>query len=103
MGVPTKVIVDGEPVFICCNACRAGLLEEPAMYLAKLRDFHANGEATGSSSSDDLTIPEIGAIVPLDDDGVAPVIAPIEWTEPERFEGLDFDLSSEEPDGRNDQ
>lgn len=36
MGVPAKVIVEGRPVFICCEGCRERLLAEPAKYLAKL-------------------------------------------------------------------
>jgi hypothetical protein len=36
MGPPIKVMVDGRPVFICCEGCRQKLLAEPAKYLAKL-------------------------------------------------------------------
>jgi Cu(I)/Ag(I) efflux system membrane fusion protein len=36
MGTPIKVIVEGRPVFICCDGCRTSLLAEPAKYLAKL-------------------------------------------------------------------
>ncbi|MCH8840291.1 MAG: efflux RND transporter periplasmic adaptor subunit [Planctomycetes bacterium] len=36
MGGPIKVMVEGRPVFICCEGCRARLLAEPAKYLAKL-------------------------------------------------------------------
>ncbi|MCA9223472.1 MAG: hypothetical protein KDA71_24325, partial [Planctomycetales bacterium] len=36
MGTPKKVDVNGTPVFICCEACRARLLAEPDKYLAKL-------------------------------------------------------------------
>ena len=36
MGAPKKVDVNGTPVFICCEGCRASLLEEPEKYLAKL-------------------------------------------------------------------
>ena len=36
MGGPIKVVVQGRPVFICCEACRKRLLAEPAKYLAKL-------------------------------------------------------------------
>ena len=36
MGRPIKVMVEGRPVFICCEACRKKLLAEPAKYLAKL-------------------------------------------------------------------
>ncbi|GAB5444697.1 MAG: hypothetical protein Fues2KO_50460 [Fuerstiella sp.] len=36
MGPPIKVNVEGRSVFICCEACRAKLLNEPAKYLARL-------------------------------------------------------------------
>jgi hypothetical protein len=36
MGAPIRVMVEGRPVFICCEACRKRLLAEPAKYLAKL-------------------------------------------------------------------
>lgn len=36
MGVPIKVDVKGQPVFICCEACRKSLLETPEKYLSKL-------------------------------------------------------------------
>lgn len=36
MGTPIKVMVDGRPVFICCEGCRKRLLADPAKYLAKL-------------------------------------------------------------------
>lgn len=36
MGTPVKVDVNGRPVFICCEACRAALLANPVKYLLKL-------------------------------------------------------------------
>jgi Cu(I)/Ag(I) efflux system membrane fusion protein len=36
MGVPKKVDVNGQAVWICCDACRDPLLESPDEYLAKL-------------------------------------------------------------------
>ncbi|MBM4090667.1 MAG: HlyD family efflux transporter periplasmic adaptor subunit [Planctomycetes bacterium] len=36
MGTPPKVDVNGTPVFICCEGCRASLLADPGKYLAKL-------------------------------------------------------------------
>ena len=37
MGPPIKVAVDGRDVWICCEGCRQKLLDDPAMYLAKLK------------------------------------------------------------------
>jgi len=36
MGTPIKLDVGGQPVFICCEACRDRLLRNPDEYLAKL-------------------------------------------------------------------
>lgn len=36
MGVPIKVDVNGQPVWICCAGCKDALLEKPDEYLAKL-------------------------------------------------------------------
>ena len=44
MGPPVKIVIDGRPVFICCEGCRKRLLAEPARYLAKLDDQSASQE-----------------------------------------------------------
>ena len=36
MGVPEKVDVNGQPVWICCDGCKDKLLADPDKYLAKL-------------------------------------------------------------------
>jgi len=38
MGAPIKVDIDGQQVWICCEGCRDPLLEDPAKYLAKLKN-----------------------------------------------------------------
>ncbi len=35
MGGPVRVIVNGRPVFICCEGCRDPLLKEPAKYMPR--------------------------------------------------------------------
>lgn len=57
MGTPKKVDVNGTPVFICCEGCRASLLEEPAKYLAKLASA---GDSNDSSDSGRMDLPPIG-------------------------------------------
>ena len=37
MGVPIKVDVKGQSVFICCDGCREDLLADPDKYLQKLK------------------------------------------------------------------
>lgn len=37
MGVPIKLTIDNQPVFICCEGCRKGALENPQETLAKVK------------------------------------------------------------------
>jgi hypothetical protein len=37
MGPPVKVMVEGEPVFVCCEGCRDSALEDPAVTIAKVK------------------------------------------------------------------
>jgi hypothetical protein len=36
MGTPTRVVVSGRVVFLCCDGCEDALKQEPAKYVAKL-------------------------------------------------------------------
>lgn len=38
MGLPFKLIVDGQPVFLCCKGCRTQALASPAATLAKVEE-----------------------------------------------------------------
>lgn len=58
MGTPVKVMVEGKPVFICCEGCRGPLLEDPEKYLAELEQKKQEAaaeaeEATEETSSED--------------------------------------------------
>ena len=39
MGEPVKVIVDGQPVFLCCSGCKKGALANPQATLAKVAEL----------------------------------------------------------------
>lgn len=46
MGTPVKVLVKGQPVFVCCSGCEKGALATPTETLAKVtRLKEANGKA----------------------------------------------------------
>ncbi len=49
MGVPIKLTVEGQEVFICCEGCKEDLLNEPSKYLKP-----KNGDS-GTSSGDGAT------------------------------------------------
>jgi hypothetical protein len=45
MGAPVKLMVKGEPVFVCCKSCTKSVNAEPDRYLAKVAEFKkANAE-----------------------------------------------------------
>ena len=43
MGVPLKLMVDGQPVFICCEGCRDDALADPKKTLEKLKQLRTAG------------------------------------------------------------
>jgi Cu(I)/Ag(I) efflux system membrane fusion protein len=45
MGVPVKVIVEGQPVFLCCKGCRDDALAEPKKTLAKVEELKKRAQA----------------------------------------------------------
>ncbi|MBD3675672.1 MAG: efflux RND transporter periplasmic adaptor subunit [Planctomycetaceae bacterium] len=66
MGVPQKVMVKGQPVFICCEGCREGLLEEPDTNLRKLEEYRTNLESGMQREQATLPdLPSMGAMTPL--------------------------------------
>jgi hypothetical protein len=41
MGAPVKVIIEGEPVFLCCAGCEDSALADPQKTLASLHELQA--------------------------------------------------------------
>jgi uncharacterized protein (TIGR03000 family) len=41
MGVPVKVMIQGQPVFLCCKGCQEKALENPDQTLAKVKELKA--------------------------------------------------------------
>lgn len=39
MGTPVKLMLEGQPVFLCCESCRAAALATPKKTLAKVKDL----------------------------------------------------------------
>jgi hypothetical protein len=46
MGTPPKVMVKGEPVFLCCSSCNAKALAHPDRTLDKVKEFKAEKAAS---------------------------------------------------------
>ncbi len=45
MGPPVKIMVNGEPVFLCCEGCEKAAKKDPQMTLVKLRQLRAASQA----------------------------------------------------------
>jgi hypothetical protein len=39
MGVPVKLTIKGEPVFVCCKSCQKNALKDPDKALAKAKEL----------------------------------------------------------------
>ena len=48
MGVPVKVMVKAQPVFLCCAACEERAKADPDKTLQKVKDLKAKGAAKAS-------------------------------------------------------
>jgi hypothetical protein len=68
MGKPTKVDVQGTPVFICCEGCRGSLLDEPKKYLAILTSRASEQLAV------EMELPPIGLPVLIAEESELPPI-----------------------------
>jgi hypothetical protein len=54
MGPPVKVMLKGQPVFLCCGGCRKQALAEPDATLTKVKELKAKAEkAKGAKAKDD--------------------------------------------------
>ena len=51
MGVPVKVMVKGQPVFVCCNACSKQAANEGEATLKKVADLRAGKKRDGEKKS----------------------------------------------------
>jgi len=43
MGVPVKVMLEDQPVFLCCKSCDKRAKDNPAKTLARAKEFKAKG------------------------------------------------------------
>jgi membrane fusion protein, copper/silver efflux system len=61
MGPPVKVMVDGQPVFLCCNGCKQKALDNPHETLAKVAELKQKSAAE-VVTPESATQPTPGAI-----------------------------------------
>jgi membrane fusion protein, copper/silver efflux system len=46
MGVPVKLMLDGQPVFVCCNGCVDEAQSDPAKFRKRAEELRAKGPAS---------------------------------------------------------
>ncbi len=61
MGTPGKVDVNGTAVFICCEGCREDLLDDPARYLAVLKNHSKSKPEDKSGTAPLFEVPALNA------------------------------------------
>ena len=52
MGVPVKLMIDGQPVFLCCAGCKEQALDKPEETLAKVDELKARSRRPRAERSD---------------------------------------------------
>lgn len=55
MGVPVKVMIEGEPVFLCCAGCKDKALKDSTATLAKVREFRTSAPRREETPKDEAT------------------------------------------------
>jgi hypothetical protein len=72
-------MIDGQPVFLCCEGCRESLLKDPSAHLERLREYRENG-GTSEDAADDqgMPLPPIGDIQAASSEDSFPAIGQIE-------------------------
>jgi hypothetical protein len=46
MGTPFKLMIDGQPVFLCCEGCKDGALKDPQATLAAVAQLKQSNSST---------------------------------------------------------
>ncbi len=60
MGTPVKIDINGKSVFVCCEGCRSGLMENPAKSFKILEDYaEGKSNSMNRSTPDDPAIPQM--------------------------------------------
>ena len=49
MGAPFKVMIEDQPVFLCCQGCEHAALEDPKATLAKVAEYKAQSKTEASN------------------------------------------------------
>jgi hypothetical protein len=67
MGTPVKVVLEGKPVFLCCESCREQALEDPKATLKTVEQLKKSTAALAKLSTADRTLAEAQTMCPIAD------------------------------------
>jgi hypothetical protein len=51
MGTPIKLMLEGEPVFVCCTGCKKSATADPKATLARLQDRDSQSDPADEDSN----------------------------------------------------
>lgn len=51
MGIPVKIVIDDQPVFLCCDGCTKSALENPQETLSKVKKLNEDNRNSSGASS----------------------------------------------------
>ncbi|MBD3674815.1 MAG: efflux RND transporter periplasmic adaptor subunit [Planctomycetaceae bacterium] len=85
MGVPPKVVVDGKPVFLCCEGCRESLLENAEDHLKKLQEYTPETEGKQHETLEENDgLPPLGGMSLTEEDATLPPLGEMQLMAPEK-------------------
>ena len=67
MGAPVKVLIDGKPVFLCCNGCKSEAAEHGKDTLVKVEKLKKAATAIGKLPAADQPLAESQLFCPIED------------------------------------
>lgn len=68
MGIPMKLMIEGKPVFLCCNGCEEDALAKPKDTLAKVEKLKKRTQALAKLSASDRRLAEAQRFCPVMDE-----------------------------------
>ncbi|MBD3672138.1 MAG: efflux RND transporter periplasmic adaptor subunit [Planctomycetaceae bacterium] len=95
MGVPPKVMVDGKPVFLCCEGCRESLMENSEAHLKKIQEYQPEAEGKQPQALEEGdTLPPLGEMSLTEDDDSLPPLGDMQLITPEKPRTTDVQSES---------
>jgi hypothetical protein len=75
MDEPVKVMVAGQPVFLCCGSCKKKALADPDKTLARVKELKGGKEGAGAAPTPSANRPTEVTVLRVPDNGIQPQAA----------------------------